>query len=125
MSYDYTRSRAAARSLLARYGQDVTLRRTLQGTYDSATGSFSGGSSTDYAARAVVSNYQDGTDGGTIQTGDRHVLMAADGLAVEPAPPATGQTDSLIIEGETFQIVRVRTIRPGEANVLYDIHARR
>lgn len=124
MSYDYIRSREAARRLIERFGQSVTLRRAAKGTYDSIAGGYVGGSVSDQAVSAVTLDI-DGAAADLLESGDLRVLVAADGLALVPAPPGTDRIDSLIIDGETYRIVGVRTVDPGGTAVIYEIQARR
>ena len=88
--------------------KDVTLRRTAS-AYDPETG-VNTPSNTDYAWTVVVSEFADGLiDGSSVMRGDRRILGAAADLAVTPDPA----TDTIIMDGVTWQLVHDGTQQSG------------
>lgn len=107
----------------------MTLRKTTQGTYDPAAGTYSGGSTTDYPITGIIQSQKIPTTGGVgqsyfngvlVQTDDQFVLLAASGLAVDPDPG-----DLLIITGITYSIVTMIQIRPGGVDLMFRVLARK
>ena len=114
---------------LGKAGIAMTLRRATLGTYIPATGEYSGGSTTDYPVTGLILAQSLGTSGGVgqrffngvlVQTDDQFVLLAASGLAVDPAPG-----DLLIITGVTYSIVTMIPVRPGGVDLMYRVLARK
>lgn len=121
---DYLSVANKCKTGLAKAGVTMTLRQVVAGTYDPVTGTYSGGSTTDYEVMALV---QSGSATGQrffnnvlVQTDDQMVLLAASGLAIAPAPG-----DLLIMDGVSHTIVSVIPIQPGLVPLLYRILARK
>ena len=88
--------------------KSVTLRRTAS-TYDPATG-VNRPSDTDHPWTVIVSHYADGlVDGSSVMRGDRRLLGAAADLAVTPDP----ETDTIIMDSVTWQMVNDGTVQSG------------
>lgn len=126
---DYTAIAAKCEAGLTKAGVAMTLQRTTPGTYDPATGTYSGGTVTDYAAVGLLqarSLYQTGAvgqnyfNGVLVQTDDLFILLAASGLSVVPAPG-----DLLVVTGVTYTVVTSIPVRPGGVDLMYRILARR
>lgn len=129
MTMDYSTVAAKILAMLKRFGVAVVLRRQTAGTYDPVTGEFSGASTTDYSAWALMisqSMLQSGNagdryfDGTLIQTGDKMLILVASGLTVTPQPK-----DQLIISDVTWQIVARITVEPGGEALLYQVLVRK
>lgn len=100
-------------------GKTITLRTVVEGTYDIASGSLTGGSTTDTEVKAMFLGYDDPLfDGEIIQRGDRKVVIrASDG--VEP------KTQDILIEGSTqYKVISVRQIEQAGTDVVYICQAR-
>lgn len=126
---DYTEIAADVLAALQEDGFAVTLRRQTAGTYNPVTGEFSGESTTDYAAQALISSQNMSQTGNTgeryfngtlIQTGDKILMLAASGLSVTPAPG-----DRLIIGSVAWQIVTLITVEPGGVALFYRVLVRK
>ncbi len=129
MAEDYTTIAADALEALQEAGVSMTLRKSTPGTYDPAAGTYSGGSTTDYPVTGIIQSQtisQTGTvgqrffNGVLVLTDDQFVLLAASGLAVDPAPG-----DLLIITGVTYSIVTMIPIRPGGVDLMFRVLARK
>ena len=75
---------------------------------------------TDYAARAVVTEFQaQEIDGTLVQSGDRKYLIAAEGLTVTPTPSCR------VVDGaEILEVLSVTRTSPGGVDVIYSAHCR-
>lgn len=95
--------------LLRTHGRDLTLTRTnSNGTYNTTTGAFGGGSTVTYAGRGVFINYvEEDIDGTTVQADDRKLLLQS------ATKPENGD------RVENIQIIQVRTIQSGTTVVAY------
>lgn len=117
-TFDYTRSRAAADRLIARFGQAGAVRRS--GAPSGDPWNPVPGEPTDHTCTLVVLDYTSmEIDGTLIRATDRKVLVAAGGLAVEPSA-----ADRIVIAGTALEIVRVAPLAPGGTVVLHEIQAR-
>ena len=126
---DYTDIASRVKTGLERGGVSMTLRKTTLGTYDPAAGTYSGGSTADYTVTGIIQSQnipQTGSlgqrffNGVLVQTDDQFVILAASGLAVDPAPG-----DLLIITGVTYSIVTMIPIRPGGVDLMFRVLARK
>lgn len=107
------------RYLLNSHGQDLTFVAKGFGTYNTATGTLSGGSETSYTVRMHFSNYniQD-IDGSQVVLGDRRVLMPTldtSGSAI----PSPDIGDEISGNGDTVSIVSVQTLMSGSSPICY------
>lgn len=124
--FDYSRAKATADRMIARYGQIATLRRpTASGPAYNPTP----GGPVDYDVTVVVTSYsahEIAESGGRVLATDRKVLLAAGNLSITPRP-----SDKLMLGGEVCQIVGpdegrgIQTAAPGGVTVLYELHCRR
>lgn len=101
--------------------QTVTLTTTTPGTYDPATGTTSGGSTSTQSVRAVVEDYKGlALLNGLIQAGDKKITLPAANLTTAPKP-----TDTVTVGSLTYAVVGVSTVQPGPAAVIYELQCRR
>tara|TARA_R110002074_G_scaffold136689_1_gene281484 strand:+ start:277 stop:633 length:357 start_codon:yes stop_codon:yes gene_type:complete len=93
------------------HGQSLTLRKiTTEGAYDPATGSRSGGVTTDYSILGYFYNYSLGLTGDKdeIVRGQRKLLIAAQGLSITP-----DDEDLILGNGDTVKVTSVTTLFSG------------
>lgn len=114
------RMRSLAERLVDKFGKPVTLRRTSS-TYNPVTGTTSE-TTANHAVNAVVELYEDRLiDGSLVQVGDMRVTVPAASLSVEPSTT----TDTLILDGDTWQLVRVLPVWSGEQVATYQLQVRK
>ena len=100
--------------------QTLTIRRTEGGTYNPATGTVTGETTTDYPCRGVILDFtRDMIDGTLILAGDKQATIEAASLAVEPRP-----SDDLIQDGASWNIIAVDVVKPGSVPFLYKLQVR-
>lgn len=117
-AFDYSKSRATAKRLLQRFGQPVQIRR--RGPAGGSPTNPTPGTATLYPSVAVVEHYaQKHVDGTLIRLGDKRVIMAMEGLTIEPHV-----SDEIIIAGELHTIIRVEPFAPGGVPLYCEIQAR-
>lgn len=110
---------ADALALLVEFGQAATLERPSS-TVGSAAYLRTGSADT-YAVTLYQWEYEAAeVDGQRIEAGDARFLVAASGLAVDPKPD-----DRLVVGGDTWRVVRVKTIRENADAVLYIAQGRK
>lgn len=101
---------------------EVVLLRTTTGpgVYNPETGEFEAETTTEtFTTIGVKVGYeQSDIDGTLIQRGDQRVYIPALGFT----RPATNE--SLTVGGKTCTVIGVEVVAPGDADVLYVIHAR-
>lgn len=116
----YTSLRSTAARMIGDKGRAMTLHQQTPGTYDPATGAAAVtevdydcfGAEFDYPALLI--------DGTSIQAGDKRVLLAADGLSVEP------DVGDDITSGSTRRrIIAVKAIAPAGTVVIWQLQVRR
>jgi len=111
----YTRMAGTSKNLLAKYGKSFTLKRNDPGTYDPATLSNSGGSTTSYTVTGQIFTYNEkrvAASGGLIKAGDRELVIALKGLSITVNP----NTDLVTVDGIDWRVVNVT--KPVDENVI-------
>lgn len=110
----------SAKKLITKYGSAMTLRRVTSDTYNPSTGMTAAGTSTDYACRGLTQDYtMREIDGTNIRFGDKKVLVSASGLAILPI-----SGDILVSGSNSYSVISVNALAPGEVAVLYTVQAR-
>ena len=121
----YARLQNTANRLLKGKGQSITLTKVTAGTYNPATGGFTGASTSTQSAYGAIFDY--GTkqiDGTLIKAGDKNLLLSAfktDGAAL--TAPVLGDTVS--IGGVTYTLVEpLKEVNPAGTVVMFDCNVR-
>jgi hypothetical protein len=125
-TFDYTRSRATADRLIARFGMAAILRRpTATGpAYNPTTGT-----PDDYPCTVVIDSFatsEVADSGGRILADDKKVLLAVGNLPISPAP-----SDKLVLGGAEYRIIGpdvgkgIETVAPGGTTVMYVLQVRK
>ncbi len=122
----YARLQATANRLLKGKGQSLTLTKITAGTYNPATGGFTGaGTSTQTAYGAIFDYGTKQIDGTLIKAGDKQLLLSAfktDGAAL--TAPVLGDTVS--IGGVVFTLVEpLKEVNPAGTVVMYEVNLRK
>lgn len=111
-----TKARATAQKLLVKFGKDCTLKSTVPGTYNPATGSVTP-VVTVYAIKAYLDQPNKAElAGGQVVATDEVAIFAAQGLAVEPA-----LNDSVTIDGADRLVKMVGRVWSGELVALWRV----
>lgn len=113
MSFDYTRVRATAERLLARFGQAVTLIK--QGAAVGPEWNPTPGPGTEHIITAVDENSMRRDLSGTLIGEGVHALIVSTSAGVEPS-----QADSIRMGGREYEIVEVKPLAPGGVVLLWE-----
>lgn len=115
-TFDYTRTRATAERLIAKFGQSATLiKSTAGGTAYNPTLT-----STSYSLTLAVMEYsQHEIDGTMIVRGDKKAYVSTSGLSVAPVVG-----DTLTIESVRHQAINVKPLSPAGTVVFWEVQAR-
>jgi hypothetical protein len=105
--------------LVQRHGSTLTLHKVSEGTYDPATGSLTGGSTTDYEVTGYMYDAVTGIATDEIVRGVKKLVIPALGLSVEPDD---GDTVSGL--GDKVHIDRVTIYYSAGLAVLYECEVR-
>lgn len=118
--FDYAEAAADAAELIEEFGQNGFIVRTPPGN-GPAHNPGNGAPVPHAAIFAVVDFDARLIDGSTIRAKDKRVLLSTAGLTIEPVP-----TDKIRIGGVDHSIVgEVKTLKPADIVVMYEIQARR
>ncbi|SEQ28594.1 hypothetical protein SAMN03159444_01420 [Pseudomonas sp. NFACC02] len=118
----YDEMAVMALELITELGQPVTLRETLKGVYDPATGKTGPDTVTDRTAQGILLDFtgQEFQNNSLIKTGDKKLKIAASGLS---APPSL--LSKVIVQGKTLSIVPpMKEINPAGTPLLYELQVR-
>lgn len=116
MTFDYSTLRDIAEAQINDKGKTVTHVSVTSGTFNPATGAITGSTQTSASVKAVVTDFRDfQIDGSIIQRGDKMLLVSA-----KPA-----LVDKYTIDAIDYQVVNVRSISPGDTDIVYKVQVRR
>lgn len=121
----YTRPRATADRLLAKWGSAMILTRTMPGAYDPATGTVAAATVTTYTGVAFRENYTlRDIDGTLVKRGDVRLLISpkcSDGT--DMAQPAT-DTDTILFDGTTYIVIGSDPLKPATEAAMFAAQCR-
>ena len=125
MSFDYQPFVEKADVLIERFGQAMTLRRTLPGAYDETTGLTTADVTSEYAAKGlelVLTRSADNAvmDGTLVEENRRLVLLSAKGQAITPKA-----ADELDIGGEAWTVLGATPVSPGGTALVHKLEVKR
>lgn len=110
MTYDYARAKATAERLIARFGQDATLRQITQ-SGDAWAPTLT---ETDTTVKVVDLNIAQ-RDGAGLVGETRRTLYVSTSAGVTPE-----KGDKVVIGGTEHEIGEVRPLAPGGTNVMFE-----
>lgn len=115
-----------ALDMLTEFGAEAVIRRNNAAPVNTTTTTAPApwaapeSSIVEYPCKAVVSNYSESVlDGSAIKHGDKKIIVAASGLAIEPAV-----TDVIVCSGIAYNIVSVTVVSPAGTPIIYVVQAR-
>lgn len=123
MSDFYAEMAATATEMIAEFGTTLILRSLADGeTYDPVTGeTVPGGDPIDTPFKGVKMNpteeYALSMNQGTVQARDMLVLM-------EPTVRVPEMDDSIVIDGEEWQVVNIRVEKPADVPLYFLVQVR-
>lgn len=122
---EYDSAIALAKRLIAKKGQDVTLRGFTAGATPDPTKPWKPGTNTpvNQTVKAVFLDYeQKYIDGAMIQTGDQKVYMPSSDTSEVAITP---EEEGLVIRGaETWKIVRIKPLNPNGQSIMFELQVR-
>lgn len=124
MAYDYLKIRAKVSAKLRQYGVLSTVRRSVGGTRTHATGVITGATDSDYSHYILFQSPQ------LMDTGKSFVfgadVLRDDRFAImEVRSDFEVQTgDKVIIGSESWTLINVQKVSPGNVDVMYKLHMR-
>lgn len=119
----YAKMQATANRLLKGKGQSITLTRQTAGDYNTATGTAAVTTTTQAAYGAMFEYGDKNIDGVLIQEGDKQLLLSALNSA-GTALVAPALNDTVLIDGVTYTITRIKPLSPAGTTVLFDCNIR-
>lgn len=121
---DYVSLASVAERLIEQNGRDVTLRKENRTPADSnAPWQGTSGAVTDIGPlKGVFVEYDnEGIDGDRVRRGDKRLFVAANDTSLQ----IVEGFDKVVDGTETWAIVAVRIVQPGDTLIIYDIQVRR
>lgn len=111
--------------VLRKYGQAMTLTRSVPGTFDPVTSSSTGDTETTYTVYGVTETYNmfgTGTStskaGTLIEAGDLKATIEAEVVAPQPG-------DTLMTMGVAWNVLGVSPAAPQGENIVFELHLRK
>ena len=119
MAFNYGKIATLADSLLAEYGQAVTVIRRIGGSYDPSTGQVTFESEATQTGKGLLMDYgQKMIDGTMIQVGDKQLFLSVVGLS----PVQVG--DLVTIDEKTRTITNIKDYNPAGTSVMIECNLR-
>jgi hypothetical protein len=118
----YDEMAVMALELITEFGQPVTLRDTVKGGYNPATGTTSPDTITERTAQGILLDFtgQEFQTNSLIKVGDKKLKIAASGLS---SPPLL--LSKVIVQGKTWSIIPpLKEINPAGTPLLYELQVR-
>lgn len=118
----YDEMAVMALDLITEFGQQVTIRDTVKGVYDPATGKTGPDTFTDRTAQGILLDFtgQEFQTNTLIKVGDKKLKIAAKGLS---APPTL--LSKVLVQGRTWSIIPpMKEISPAGTPLLYELQVR-
>ena len=116
--FDYASLRRTASKLIANFGAIASITRTGGSTFNPATGSYSGGSTTTITAKAVRAQFTQAEKASAlVQEGDIKML-------VESGKGVPLIDDNVLFDGINYRVMDVKVISPSGTDVYYELHIR-
>jgi hypothetical protein len=131
----YTEKAETSRRLLAKFGQSVTVKRIVAGTYNPETGTVTN-AETEYTGIAALLDYKLQEKGlanesdSLVQSGDKKLLLAPLGYLVS-APdaqitlPDFEPNDTVTVQGVAWTVVNAKHLKPAGTTVLQELQLRK
>jgi hypothetical protein len=116
--FDYASLRRTASKLIANFGAIASITRTGGSTFNPATGSYSGGSTTTITAKAVRAQFTQAEKASElVQENDIKMLL-------ESGRGVPFIDDNVLFEGINYRVMDVKVISPSGTDVYYELHIR-
>ena len=116
---DYAGLASTAARLLKDFGGNATFSRTTGATFNPATGSYTGGTTTQFSSDAARFNYtKREIDGETVQRDDLRLIVQVNGG--EPLI-----NDECTFDSDTYRVMNVTKLSPSGEDIYYDLQLRR
>lgn len=119
----YTRIQEQILEKIGEFGSTVTLRTKDRSgaTYDPASDTYTGGSSTEYSVSGLAVSFdRRSVDGSLVKATDKRLFI--------PAQDTPDLDSAEIVEvdqgGRTWKVMSVKTVMPGDARLVYELHLR-
>lgn len=116
----YIRAAATAARLLAKFGQDVTLRQVPDGTYDPSTGTTSTPDPVDTIRKGAIFDFGSGVTqerGNLVKADDKELLLES---GVQPL-----MSHSVLVNAVEYVIISIGEINPGGTSIMFTLHLRK
>jgi hypothetical protein len=120
MAFNYGKIATLADSLLAEYGQKVTITRRSDGEYNPTTGEVMMASETYQTGKGLLMDYgQSMIDGSMIQAGDKQLFLSVVGLSSVKIGDLVTTADSI-----TRTITSIKDYNPAGVSVMMECNLR-
>ena len=109
----------AMQTMVNQFGQEVTLRKPLYGSYDPATGTVGSTTNTDYTVKCYMAEFNlSEVNNDSILMGDRKALLPASDTSGVSLPEPDAE-DTILGFGDTVKVVSTQKIYHADTLVCY------
>ena len=118
----YNEIAVMALDLITQFGQPVTLRDTVKGAYNPATGLTTPDTVTERTAQGILADFtgQEFQTNSLLKQGDKKLKIAASGLTTPPT-----LLSKVVAQGRTWSVIPpLKEINPAGTPLLYELQVR-
>jgi len=109
----------AMQTMVNQFGQEVTLRKPLYGSYDPTTGTVGSTTNTDYTVKCYMAEFNlSEVNNDSILMGDRKALLPASDTSGTSLPEPDAE-DTILGFGDTVKVVSTQKIYHADTLVCY------
>jgi len=109
----------AMQTMVNQFGQEVTLRKPLYGSYDPTTGTVGSTTNTDYTVKCYMAEFNlSEVNNDSILMGDRKALLPASDTSGVSLPEPDAE-DTILGFGDTVKVVSTQKIYHADTLVCY------
>lgn len=109
---------ATALRLLTKYGEAVSLSKTVEGSYNTANGTVGAGTTTTYTGYGAPTSYdKTEVDGEIIKATDIRLILNKTSTVPE-------QGDTCVLNGTTYRVLDVKHTRASGVDIVYILQLR-
>ena len=109
----------AMQTMVNQFGQEVTLRKPLYGSYDPTTGTVGSTTNTDYTVKCYMAEFNlSEVNNDSILIGDRKALLPASDTSGTSLPEPDAE-DTILGFGDTVKVISTQKIYHADTLVCY------
>jgi len=117
MAFNYTGLKTTATNLIQNFGGTVSLVVITPGTYNTATGETDNTETETEVSGVKIDFNKNEIDGTIVKANDIKIYL--------PADTTISKTDKIKLSGNTYNIIDIKEVKPGDTILYYELQVRK